>query len=239
MKILYRISDGGNTKLKLPFVYDKKLMFIHFIKIFQNHDIYVFADNVSEETLQFLKNNYNPNKIFKISLGNAKSFMFSLHFAFLNFEDNEKVYFAEDDYIYKKNAPEIIEEGLDIADYSSGYDHPDKYINYNEGGNPQIKDGGEDTKVLLTKSIHWKITNSCCMTFASTIKTLREDYNLFLENCSGLDPGHPYDYGLFCSLNKKNRKLVSCIPGVSTHGETIWLTKFVDWEKEFNDSFLY
>jgi len=54
MKILYRISDGGNAKEKLTFVYDKKRMFLHFIKIFKNHDIHVFADNVSEETYQFL-----------------------------------------------------------------------------------------------------------------------------------------------------------------------------------------
>jgi len=34
MKILYRISDGGNNKIKLNFVYDKKLMFLHFINTF-------------------------------------------------------------------------------------------------------------------------------------------------------------------------------------------------------------
>jgi hypothetical protein len=240
MKILYRISDGGNAKAKLSFVYDKKRMFLHFIKTFQKHDIYVFADNVSEETFQFLKENYNRHdKIFRISLGNAKSFMFTLHFAFLNFSDEEKVYFAEDDYVYTKSAADVIEEGLNIADYSSGYDHPDKYINANEGGNPFIEKGGESTRVMITNNSHWKLTNSCCMTFASTVKTLKEDYELYLKNCSGWDPGHPYDFGLFCDLYKKNRTLVSSIPGVSTHGEIMWLTKFVDWEKEFNNSMTY
>jgi transaldolase len=41
------------------------------------------------------------------------------------------------------------EEGLDISDYVSGYDHPDKYIDSDQGGdNPFIKDGGEITRVL-------------------------------------------------------------------------------------------
>jgi len=37
-------------------------------------------------------------------------------------------------------------------------------------------------------------------------------------------------------IHKRNRKLVSCIPGVSTHGETNWLSPFVDWKFEFKKS---
>jgi hypothetical protein len=54
MKVLYRISDGGNKKAKPKQVYDKKLMFRHFIRVFRGHDIFVFADNVSDTTYQFL-----------------------------------------------------------------------------------------------------------------------------------------------------------------------------------------
>jgi len=41
---------------------------------------------------------------------------------------------------------------------------------------------------------------------------------------------------IFCEINKY-RKLISCIPGVSTHGEVMYLSKFVDWDKEFFKSF--
>jgi len=60
--------------------------------------------------------------------------MYSVEFAIRNFDENEKIYFSEDDYLYTREAPKIIEEGLTISDYSSGYDHPDKYVNRNEGG---------------------------------------------------------------------------------------------------------
>ena len=157
MKVFYRISDGGNKKSKLDFVYNKKLMFLHFINTFKNNDIYVFADNVSDDTFNFLINNYNNSKIFRVFLGNAKSFMYCLDLAISKFDDNEKIYFAEDDYIYRKIAPQIIEEGLDLADYSSGYDHPDKYLNFCDGGpNPFIENGGEITRVVISKNIHWK-----------------------------------------------------------------------------------
>jgi predicted heme/steroid binding protein len=236
MKVLYRISEGGNKKQKLDFVYDKKEMFLHFIKIFKENNIYIFADNVGDELYTFILDNYNKyndnNKIFRISLGNAKSFLHVTEFAINNFDENEKIYFAEDDYVYKIGANYIIEEGLNIADYSSGYDHPDKYVNHNKGGpNPFIQCGGELTRVLLTNNSHWKITNSFCMTFATRVKTIKEDYEILNSCCQGKDPR---DFGFFCQVrNKKNRRLVSCIPSVSTHGEIEWLAKFVDWKKEF------
>jgi hypothetical protein len=156
--------------------------------------------------------------------------MFSVNFALNAFNDDEIVYFAEDDYIYTSNAAEIIEEGLTVGDYSSGYDHPDKYINPEHGGNPYVQNGGEMTTVKITKSRHWKITNSCCMTFAVKIKTIKEDLDIYKKHCSGT---HPYDFYMFLDLKKFNNKnVVSCIPAVSTHGETAWLSPFINWEKE-------
>ena len=234
MKIFYRISDGGNVKNKPSYVHNKQLMFLHFINIFRDHDIYVFADNVCDETYNFLIDHYDSSKITKISLGNSKSFMFTVDYAIANFSEDEKVYFAEDDYIYKKIAPKIIEEGLDIADFSSGYDHPDKYINGKDGGNPFIEEGGELTRVLVTQNTHWKLTNSCCMTFATRVHIVRDYYEQFKDACNGICPN---DFGLFCILiQQKNKKLVSSIPAVSTHGENQWMSKFIDWEKTFYDS---
>jgi hypothetical protein len=231
MKVLYRISDGGYNKRKPSYV-TKKGVFLHFLKIFYDHDIYVFADNVTKDTFNFLQQHIDSSRIMLTSLSNAGSFLNTVDFAITNFKDNEKIYFAEDDYIYLQEAPKIIEEGLDIADYSSGYDHPDKYINHADGGpNPFIEKGGELTRVILSKSRHWKITNSCCMTFATTVKTLKEDLETFKKYCSTT---HPYDFEIFRELSGKQRVLVSCIPAVSTHGETQWLSKFIDWEKEIN-----
>jgi len=240
MKILYRISDGGNNKSKPEYVNDKILMFKHFINIFKNYKIYVFMDNVKDETyseIQSIVQNLNNIHLFRTSLGNSNSFMHTLDYAINNFDEIENIYFAEDDYIYKKKAPTILEEGLTISDYVSGYDHPDKYINHSEGGpNPFIKNGGEDTVVMISDSIHWKITNSFCMTFATKVKTIKEDYNIFKNYCNN---SYPQDFHIFIDLkNIKFRKLISCIPAVSTHGEILWLSKFVDWNEVFKESFL-
>ena len=235
MKILYRFSDGGYNKLKPEYVV-KRSVLLHFLNVFEKHEIYIFADNIYDDTYEFIKKYVHPLHIIRTSLSNAKSFMNCVDYAINNFDENEKIYFAEDDYLYTKEASYVIEEGLEIADYSSGYDHPDKYINHSEGGpNPFIEHGGELSRVLLTKSKHWKFTNSCCMTFATTVKTIKEDYDIFSRHCT---TDHPHDFYIFCDLNTyKSRKLVSCIPAVSTHGETMWLSKLIDWEKEFYSSF--
>jgi len=230
MKILYRISNSGNSKVKPDYV-NAKTIFLHFLRIFKEHDIYVIADNLNDDNYVYICNHFPKERIFRTKLSNAGAFLYAANYAIQNFKESDVVYFAEDDYIYKREAPRIIEEGLTIADYSSGYDHPDKYINHSEGGpNPFISDGGELTRVLITKSSHWKLTNSCCMTFATTVKTVKEDLEIYKKFCS---TGHPHDFPMFCELiGQKKRKLVSSIPGVSTHGESKWLSKFVDWEKE-------
>lgn len=231
MKIIYRISDGGYNKIK-PHYVTKRGIFQHFMKVFAGYDIYIVADNVSDETYNFLRDYVNVSKIFRTQLSNAGAFMYAVEFAIKHFNDSENVYFAEEDYVYKHNAPVVIEEGIDLGHYSSGYDHPDKYINHKEGGpNPFIANGGETTIVKLGKNSHWKITNSCCMTFATKISTLKHDLEVFKKYCS---TSHPYDFEIFTELKNKKRNVVSCIPGVSTHGETKWLSPLINWEEEFN-----
>ncbi len=230
MKVLLRISEGGNNKVKPEYVYDKILMLMHNLKIFKKHKLFVFADNVSDLTYYKMKALF-PD-IIRTSLGNAGSFMHLIDFAINHFEENESVYLAEDDYIYKMGAAELIEEGLTIGNYVSGYDHPDKYMNHSEGGpNPFIEKGGEVTRLLMTTHTHWKITNSCCLTFATTVKQLKKDYDIFLKHGTG-------DFAMFCDIYKSDPdvRLISAVPSISTHGESIYLAKFVDWDKEFYNS---
>jgi hypothetical protein len=237
MKVIYRISDGEHNKLKPNYV-SKRGCFLHFMKIFEGYTVYVIADNVKEETYSFLCKYLPPQNIMRSSLNGALTFLKGVEFAINNFQDEDCVYFAEDDYVYTPNAAKILEEGLEISDYCSGYDHPDKYINADQdGGNPLIKNGGEDTKVIISKSYHWKYTNSCCMTFATRVKTMKQDFEFYKKYCLGYT--HPLDFYMWCEIiPKQQRKLISAIPAVSTHGEKRWLSPFIDWEHMFYSNIL-
>jgi hypothetical protein len=235
MKILYRFTDNVNTKGR-PFWFNKRVIYKHAVALFSAssaHEFFVFADNATEDTLEFLRQNTpnSENHVFCTTLGNAKSFVYICQYAIEHYNDDDIIYFAEDDYVYVPEASFVLEEAFTYcgADYVTGYDHPDKYCNVNDNmaGNPQVKNGGELTRVLLSKNRHWKHTNSTCMTFGVRLKTIKQDFDVIKNHCSGDDPG---DYSIFCCLiQERGRKLLSPIPALCTHAEQALLAPLIDW----------
>lgn len=228
MKIIYRISDIGYNKVKPDYINNENCL-NNFCKIFieEIHNIHIIADNVSKETNEMICKYVNQSQITHVKVGHgAGTFNLALDMA-LNGSDDEIVYFVENDYIHLKDSLQILEEGFSLGfDYVSLYDHPDKYIN---GANPFVEDGGEVTRLMLTKSCHWKLTNSTTMTFAAKVSTLKQDEAILREYTSGT---HPNDFHMFLALREKQRGLITPIPGYSTHGETAWLSPLINWEKE-------
>lgn len=235
--IFYRLSDKGNPKNRLSNVNNKKCL-ENFIKEFAQEQIVIIADNVLDETMEWLRL-YNFKQLHRTTLGNSGSFWYIFELA-LKLDKNDCVYFVENDYIHKPNSRKVLLEGLQIADYVTLYDHPDKYV---DGINPGVKNGGEQSKVFLSESTHWKITNSTTMTFATKVKILEKDRLFFKIFSVGITKSrlplikkfsgnpNPRDYRLFTSLSKvKNRILISPMPGYSTHGEKEYLAPFTDWE---------
>lgn len=200
MRIFYRISDKSYEKTKLPGA-SKWTCLRNFIETFQDHQIKIIADNCTEETLQKI-NNYFDIKI--TNLGNAGSLKYCIESCFKS-NDEDIIYFVEDDYLHLPESPELIQEGLQIAEYVTLYDHPDKYT--------AIYEGGETSKVVRTKSSHWRYTISTCMTFACKMKTIKDDFETW---CKFISSQHPDDHGIFSELNK-NRRLAVSIPGRACH----------------------
>lgn len=232
MKIIYRISDTGYNKVKPDYINNENCL-NNFALIFGKHakDIIVIADNVSDKTYSMISKYVDHNNIIKVSIGHgAGTFNLALTEA-LKFEEDEVVYFVENDYIHRENSDIILLEGFNIgSDYVALYDHPDKYI---DGANPFVEGGGEVTRVMLSKSCHWKLTNSTTMTFATKVKTLREDESILREYTN---QSYPRDFEMFLKLRDSGRGLVTPIPGYSTHGETKWLSPLINWNDISNNT---
>jgi hypothetical protein len=165
----------------------------------------------------------------KVSVGHgAGTFNIALDMA-LKLADTESVYFVENDYLHTSDAPSVLEEGLEFGfSFVTLYDHPDKYLNPSEGGNPFCEGKSEVTRVYRTNTSHWKLTNSTTMTFAAKASTLRKNEAIIRKWTSG---NHPYDYQMFLEIIASGHTLSSPIPGLSTHGEVRWLTFGTNWEK--------
>jgi len=228
MKIIYRISDSGYNKVKPNYINNEACL-LNALDTFstEKHDWLVIADNVSEATKQMLERYVLNIKYVSVGHG-AGTFNLALDEA-LQLADEEVVYFLENDYLHKPNSDRIILEGLELgASFVSLYDHPDKYLPPSQGGNPYCEGGAEDTRVYLTESTHWKITNSTTMTFASTVKNLVRTEPTLRKYTQGT---YPEDFKMFLDLREQGELLISSIPGYSTHGETAWLTPLTDWSQ--------
>ncbi len=228
--ILYRISDAGNPKTKLPGV-SKWDCLQNAIQIFEGAIFHVFADRCSQNTLTKLSEMGLKPQV--LDLGNAGSWLFAANYALQNTGKSDILYFLEDDYLHLSGAMGVLQEGIGKADYVSLYDHPDKY---QEDLNPYVEAGGEWSKVLSGSRCHWKTSNSTTMTFGVMHATLLEDLPVWQQFCEG---GFPDDFGAFQHLQGigswenvlfgKRRRLVTPLPSFSTHIETEFLAPGKDW----------
>lgn len=226
MKIIYRISDTGYNKVKPDYI-DNENCLCNFTNKFTNHieDIIVIADNCSQETLDMVKEYINPINIREVSIGHgAGTFNLALDIALKLEDDNEIVYFVENDYLHLDGSPNIINELHHVLNspYGTLYLHPDKFISPSFGGNPEVdQDGGYPTKIYRGNTELYGMFNSTTMTFSSKVGTLREDEDILRKWTNGT---HPNDFQMFLELRSKGKALLCPLNTYSTHGETRWLS---------------
>ena len=225
MNVQYRICNNSYTKNRLPFA-TKEFCLKNCIDVFNGHNITVYGDNLNAETEQMVLSHVPTIKYVKISEGSsAQSFRCVFNTVLRDVTDNETCCFIEDDYLWRKLAPIVIEEGLARSEYITPYLHLDKFIPAKLGGNPEVDDAGSTIcRVFKTEHSFFMTCNSTTMTFASKIKTLKEDADIWNKHTVG---EYPTDYQAFLELRDKGRTVAQCIPTCATHAETAWLAPLI------------
>jgi FkbM family methyltransferase len=230
--VLYRTSDAGYNKVKPNYVNNASCL-KNAIKMFPTNKFnwHIIADNTSESTNKDILNIAQNTSIDYASVGHgAGTFNLALDYA-LTLDDNDIVYFLENDYIHRKGSYQALIAAMDHLQPSflSLYDHPDKYLDPSRGGNKYCEGGAEDTRVYLAGNVHWKITNSTTMTFATTVATLKRVEPILRKWTT---TSHPHDFEMFMELREQGEILITPIPSYSTHGETQWLAPTINWETQ-------
>jgi len=230
MKIIYRISDTGYNKVKPDYITNENCL-KNALKVFYDYEFYVIADNCSSETIKMIYKHIEEDYVYHVSIGHgAGTFNLALDEA-LKLEDDEIVYFIENDYIHLPNSAQILEEGFKLgAPYVTLYLHPDKFIPPFQGGNPEVdQDGGYMTKIFRGETQLFGMFNSTTMTFASKVKTLKEDEAILRKWTNGT---HPNDFKMFLELRDNGKALLCPLNTFSTHGESMWLAPLYKVKQE-------
>ena len=232
MKIIYRISDAGYSKVKPDYINNENCL-KNALQVFPwtEYDWSIIADNVSEETNDMICKYVPRDLINYVSVGHgAGTFNLALDMA-LKWEDDEIVYFVENDYVHLPGSAQMIEEGFNLgAPYVTLYLHPDKFMTPLQGGNPEVdNDGGYTTKIFRGETQLFGMFNSTTMTFAAKVKTLKEDETILRKYTNGT---HPNDFKMFLELRDNGKALLCPLNTFSTHGETQWLAPLYKVKQE-------
>ncbi len=232
MVIYYRISDGGYPKEKPEYI-TKENSLANAIGEFPVDKVewHVLADNISEATYRMIQKYVPADHIKRVSVGHGAGTFRMVYEAAMQQADDALVYFLEDDYLHIPGSLLFLREAAECnyTDYLTLYDHPDKYSNEK---NPYVTHEGESSIVYWCGHRHWKETNSTTMTFAAFADVLKKDKKIFW---SWTRTRHPWDFVLFTDLRKMCGRCLSCpLPSCSTHGETQFLARGIDWEEKAN-----
>lgn len=223
LHVIYRICPYNSAKSPI-YSEDKLALVLHnldsFQKAFEGVDytmsfITDSCPNLFQESISYLiradKHFYHDDK-----MGNDKSLAKAIEIA-CELPDDQKVYFAEDDYVYIPGAGKKLVEALDVFDFVTLYDHPDYYTP------PQC-----DIKKLVISGFnhHWVSQVATCETYGTTAKLVK------LNKVKMTNYGAK-DYQMWRDLTKEYN-LFSPVPSLATHLVSWFLAPNIDWVNYYN-----
>jgi hypothetical protein len=151
------------------------------------------------------------------------------HIISLPLDNNSIIYLLEDDYIHVPGWCNVMREAFvkNLADYVTLYDHNDKYFF------PMYKN--LESKIFVTESCHWRTVPSTTNTYAMRLGVLKKHIDTHMKY-SDLKARVSHDHQKFLHLNSIGARLISSIPGYSTHCEPKYLSPVVKWDEIARDS---
>jgi hypothetical protein len=161
-----------------------------------------------------------PPRMLRTNVGNAGSFAMAVNVltspGVFDVKPGDYVYVVDDDVVHAPGARAKLLLGLQVAEYVSLWDAPDKY-----------RAGGEQCRILLTpdpassaRVLHWKTTASTGTTFAARMDALARDRPRVAERLG--DPaGDPDMAGLWSDIlagaTASGTRIVTPLPGAASH----------------------
>ena len=218
-------SELSQNKLRPEWFNREKIFDSLMLTLDERVEYTAFHDSGNGEIEDHFLQNKNVNKISEKGGSGAQAFVNLLnHVIKQDYNDNDIIYFLEDDYLHKPGWVDVLIDGFNYieADYYTLYDHPNKYY-------PELIDKFP-THLFVSPTAHWRTTVSTTNTYACRFKTLKKHFDIHVQYCD-LVAKWVKDHDKFTHLWNIGSNLISCVPGYSTHVEENMLSPVIDWSQ--------
>lgn len=222
ISIIYRCCEIDSKESFRPKWFSKLNCAKNFLKFFlnKNIDILCVHDGEIGEIYKLFKE--NEIYIYKINNNsNLKSLEYCLNLA-KDIVNNDFIYFLEDDYLHRYEAYDAMVDGFNIIKnnnsikFLSLQDHMDRYTRTDD------LDYGR-TNVYVTNTCHWRTAESTTCTWAIAQEDYMEfGYNLAMKHRLN-------DRALFREALTMGKRLITPMPGFSTHCHLPFLSPTINW----------
>ncbi len=218
-------SELSQNKLRPEWFNREKIFDSLMLTLDERVEYTAFHDSGNGEIEDHFLQNKNVNKISEKGGSGAQAFVNLLnHVIKQDYNDNDIIYFLEDDYLHKPGWVDVLIDGFNYieADYYTLYDHPNKYY-------PELIDKFP-AHLFATPTAHWRTAISTTNTYACRFKTLKKHFDIHIQYCD-LVAKWVKDHDKFTHLWNIGSNLISCVPGYSTHVEENMLSPVIDWSQ--------
>lgn len=220
--IFYRHYEiQGTDNKRRPSWFDFEKCFVNLLDSIEGEDVNLHMIMDGKASNNFIKKYIDKFTLHEYDGGNDfASAMFSYKLAHSIVKNpKDLIYFLENDYLHVHNWVNKVKElfsTFKFLNYVSLYDHNDKYFL------PMYEN--LVSKIVTTKTHHWRTTPSTCGSFIISKEVFDLDYDI-LSTMEG-------DHNKFVWLNKnRNRFVITPIPGLSTHCVDGLLSPTINWSK--------
>jgi hypothetical protein len=218
-------SELSQNKLRPEWFNREKIFDSLMLTLDERVEYTAFHDSGNGEIEDHFLQNKNVNKISEKGGSGAQAFVNLLnHVIKQDYNDNDIIYFLEDDYLHKPGWVDVLIDGFNYieADYYTLYDHPNKYY-------PELVDKFP-AHLFVSPTAHWRTAISTTNTYACRFKTLKKHFDIHIQYCD-LVAKWVKDHDKFTHLWNIRSNLISCVPGYSTHVEENMLSPVIDWSQ--------
>lgn len=177
------------------------------------------------DSRHFIENFGETNIVENFGGNDAISFLNTINYIeSLKLNDDDIIYFCEDDYFHVNGWPHIMMEVFNTLnpDYVTLYTHPDKY-----GMIPVYNN--LLSKVFVTEHSYWRTVPNTTNTYACKYKTFISHINIHKKYCDLVEKWTKDSYK-FSELMSIGCTLLEPMPAWSTHMELQYMSYVIDWK---------